>query len=135
MTALAQLNILDLRAQLPRNPRADPDLGTFAAKTSVTLHYNGPAVRGAGNRDEEIHQLVMDAAYHIGKIWGYSAGRALYGNGIMYHFAVLSDGTICQLRNLDCILWHCANGSGNRTSMSVHLPLGEGQPPTPAQWA
>ncbi len=125
---LSDLPILDLRSQLPR---AAWTLGRNAAKTSATLHYNGPPVTNR-TRAGEIHQLIEDAKWHMRKD-AFGAGAA--GDGIQYPLAVLSDGTICQLRDFDAVLWHCANAGGNETSMAVHLPLGGAQDVTPPQWS
>ena len=38
------------------------------------------------------------------------------------------------LRDLDAVLWHCANWDGNHNSVSIHLPLGGAQDATPPQW-
>lgn len=128
MSALQTLNLLDLRADLPR---ATWSIGRQARKTSATLHYNGPAVAAAGDRAAEIQQLVADARYHM-RPNAFGPGAA--GDGIQYHFAILSDGTICQLRDLDAVLWHCANSAGNTGSIAIHLPLGVGQTPASIQW-
>lgn len=120
---LADLAIVDIRAQLPR---AKWSIGRSAPKTSSTLHYNGPAVKGRGDRDAERTQLTSDAYWHM--------GAYLEADGLQYHFAIDSFGTIYQCRDLDAILWHCANFDGNKDSWSVHLMLGGDQNATDAQW-
>lgn len=128
MTTLAQLSLLDLRARLPR---AAWSIGTrVGPPTSVTCHYNGPPV---GNRthDGEIAQIVYDARFQMRP---GALGARNGGDGLQYHFVVLSDGTLCQTRDTSAILWHCANVTGNTTSLAVHMPLGGDQDTTTAQW-
>ena len=125
---LTNLDILDLRSRLPR---ASWSIGSQTVKMSATLHYNGPPVKAFGSRNGEIAQLVADAHWHMRPV-AFGAGEP--GDGLQYHFAVLSDGTICQCRDLDAVLWHCANQTGNASSLSVHLPLGGAQDATELQW-
>ena len=125
---LTDLNIRDLRPSLPR---AAWSIGRYAPKTSATLHYNGPPVKVAGNPALEIKQLVFDATYHM-RPDAFGVGAP--GDGVQYHFAVLSDGQICQLRDPDAHLWHAANADANRSSTAIHLPVGVGQTPTAVQW-
>lgn len=123
MTSLEQLEILDLRGSLERTSWS---IGRRnGPPTSITLHYNGPPV-ARRTRDGEIAQLKFDAGFHIGPY--------LNADGLQYHFAVLSDGTIAQARDLEAILWHCGHQVGNTTSIAVHLPLGGAQDATPPQW-
>ncbi len=127
--SLASLPIRDLRGVLPR---ANWSIGWRPSRpTSVTLHYNGPPV---ANRtpDGEVAQLIADALYQMRRGW---AGVPSGADGLQYHFAVLTDGQICQCRDLASILWHCGNGTGNVFSMAVHLPLGGMQDATAPQWA
>lgn len=118
--------MIDLRDKLPRaawsiGTRHGPPLG-------ATLHYNGPPVAAVGNPSGEVLQLAGDARYHMRL-------DTLGADGIQYHYAVLSDGTPCQLRDETAILWHSANAIGNNRHLAIHLPLGGAQTPTPAQWA
>lgn len=122
----------DLR---PILKRADWSIGNRSGvPVSATIHYNGPAVGGAGNPLREIDQLLFDAQYHIDKNWSNKEGQYQPGDGIMYHIAILSDGQVCQLRNLDAILWHCGSEVGNRTSLAIHFPIGGTQRATERQW-
>lgn len=120
---------VDLRAALPR---AVWEIGRQAHKRFVTLHFNGPAVAGAGDVAAERAQLVADARWQMRP---GGLGAASGGDGLQYHFAILSDGAICQTRDLDAVLWHCANAIGNRESVAVHIPRGEGQDATDLQWS
>lgn len=115
----------DLRDKLPRaqweiGHRNGPPLG-------ATLHYNGPPVGAAGNPAAEQAQLAIDARYHM-------RPDLIGGDGIQYHYAILSNGDVCQLRNETAILWHTANGVGNNTHLGIHLPLGGAQDATARQW-
>ena len=122
--------IRDIQAMLPR---ANWDIGTrTGAPRYTTLHYNGPAVRLRGSQKAELNQLKIDARYHMRP---GALGSAKGGDGLQYHFAVLSDGTIYQTRALDSILWHCGHKTGNSWSLSVQLPLGGNQDATDSQWA
>jgi hypothetical protein len=127
-SGLAGLTMLDLRASLPRKSWA---IGTRdGPPTSVTLHYNGPPL---ANRfpEGELAQLVTDARWQM-RPGGLGAKDG--GDGLQYHFVVLSDGRVAQTREVDALLWHCANAEGNRRSLSVHLPVGGDQDATAAQW-
>jgi hypothetical protein len=120
---------MDLRDKLPRSGWSiGPREGN---PTGATLHYNGPPVAAFGNVAGEIQQLAVDARYHM----RVPSQGGMGADGIQYHYAVLSDGTVCQLRDETAILWHCANAVGNRAHLSIHLPLGGAQAPTGAQWA
>jgi len=118
--------VLDLRDKLPRAAWTIGQRGS--APTGATLHYNGPPVAVVGDPAGEQRQLAADARYHM-------RPDTLRADGIQYHYAVLSDGTICQLRDETAVLWHCANGIGNNWHLAIHLPLGGTQAPAPAQWA
>ena len=120
--------MLDLRDKLPR---AAWEIGRrHGPPTGATLHYNGPPVAHAGVPALEQLQLAGDARFHMKA----PAAGGLGADGIQYHYAVLSDGTTCQLRDESAVLWHCANAVGNNQHISVHLPLGGAQDATPAQW-
>lgn len=115
----------DLRDKLPR---AQWSIGHRSGNpTGATLHYNGPPVGAAGNIAAEVAQLASDARYHM-------RPDLIGGDGIQYHYAVLSNGERCQLRDESAILWHSANAVGNNTHLAIHLPLGGAQAPTAAQW-
>lgn len=115
----------DLRDKLPR---ATWSIGTrHGNPAGATLHYNGPPVSLFGNPTTEVAQLASDARYHM-------RPDLIGGDGIQYHYAILSDGDVCQLRDETAILWHSANAVGNNTHLALHLPLGGAQQPTAAQW-
>ena len=121
--------MLDLRGSLPR---AKWSIGQRdASPLGATLHYNGPPVSAFGYPGIEVAQLKADARYHMRPGGAFGDTGA---DGIQYHYAVLSDGTVCQLRDETAILWHCANTVGNRQHLAIHLPLGGAQRPTDAQW-
>lgn len=125
---LSDLHIRDLRPQLPviKERRPKPRRGT---PTSVTLHYNGPAVAAHGKPAAELRHIIqVDAPWH-------QNNPKIRGDGLQYHLCVLSDGSIYQTRNLDLPAWHCGDAVGNASSLAVHLPLGGTQDATPAQWA
>lgn len=92
----------------------------------ITIHYNGPPVRAAGNAAGERAQLAFDSAYHM-------RPDVLKADGIQYHAAVLCTGERVLLRPLDDILWHCGNKRGNDYSIAIHIPIGDGQTPAPKQ--
>ncbi len=122
--------IHDIQATLPH---AAWTIGLrHAAPRYLTLHYNGPAVAARGTVQGELSQLRVDASYQMRP---GALGSATGGDGLQYHFAVLSDGGIYQTRALDATLWHCGHVEGNRWSLAIHLPLGGPQDATPAQWA
>jgi hypothetical protein len=97
----------------------------------VTLHYNGPRVRNRTPKGE-MEQLIFDAKFHM-KPGSLNSPKG--GDGLQYHYAVISDGTIYQCRPEEDVLWHCGNTVGNQWSLSIHLPLGGQQDATDAQWA
>lgn len=115
----------DLRDKLPRTQWSIGNRHSNPA--GATLHYNGPPVGAAGNIAAEVAQLASDARYHM-------RPDLIGGDGIQYHYAILSNGERCQLRDETAILWHSANARGNNTHLAIHLPLGGAQAPTAAQW-
>lgn len=127
---LADLGVIDIRDQLPR---AAWSIGTRAATTSLTWHYNGPPVPvdrqiGAGL----IAQLQADAAWQRRPGWGGTIDGA---DGLMYHLVFAADGVVYQTRDLDDLLWHCAHQDGNAHGLALHVPIGVGQAPTAPQLA
>lgn len=92
----------------------------------ITVHYNGPPVRAAGNPHGERDQLRFDATYHM-------RPDVLNADGIQYHVAVLGNGERVLLRPLDDKLYHCGNQRGNEYSIALHIPIGNGQTPTHPQ--
>ena len=129
------LHSIDFRAACPTAPQNYQGPDKTHNPTSITLHYEGPAIPEAGNVAKEKQRIINDAAYHINKVWGYdNNGKPLHGNGLEYHINVLCDGSILWTRDLKDFLWHCANYEGNGNSIAIHLPLGDGQLPTTVQW-
>jgi hypothetical protein len=127
---LRALGAVDIREELPH---ADWDIGTRAATTSLTWHYNGPAVpvnrqHGAGL----IAQLKADAAWQMQPGWGGTKNGA---PGLMYHLVIDAKGAIYQTSDLSAILWHCGHQDGNGRGLALHFPLGGNQEPTAPQIA
>lgn len=125
---LADVAIADVRADLPVGFPTGKTIGRFAAKTSCTLHYNGPAIAGVETWSRaRLMRFIrdVDVPNHLSR---------LNADGLQYHYVVTSSGEVLQTRDLDAILWHCANSTGNKESIAVHLPLGTGQTPAPEQW-
>lgn len=133
--ALSDLNIKDIRGILMRRASRFLSYRTLAEIDSQTLHYNGPETAIAPTIDAEIKHLQAIAKHHVDRIWGYFQGQPVYGHGIMYDYAIGATGTIYWLRDLTDVLWHCANGAGNKTSLAIHIPIGNRQRPTDKQWA
>jgi hypothetical protein len=123
---LADILIEDLRPKLRVVP-STARVVRHGAPTSMTLHWNGPAVKAFGDPDGEIKQILgPDLNRHI---------NYLGADSLQYHFCILSDGSIWQTRDLNLEAWHCGHKAGNRWSIAVHFVLGKGQVPTLAQWA
>ncbi len=120
--------MIDLRQTLPR---AAWSIGTFAPKTSVTVHWNGPAVDYEAN---PVKVAIADATFHIAKNWGTDENPA-YGDGIMYHRLYAPDGQVFQTRDDDAVLWHCGSPVGNANSWAWQVMTGQGQSATPQQLA
>lgn len=118
------LNIIDLRGQLYRNPNGGPN-ASATARTGIVIHYNGPPPN-----PDAVTQYTNDAVYHANKDWG----QGNYGDGIMYHWGIGSDGTAYQLRDEDAALWHCGTQE-NYTALSINVNIGDGLHATPAQIA
>lgn len=135
MSALAQLRINDLRPRLSVKPNP-PELvkrGIISRRKrkgpikGAVIHYNGPRVPFFPNAAREREFVVnVDCPNHQARIGGDS---------LMYHFIVLSDGSIWQTRDIDFIAWHAAHPEANEYYVAIAMVLGEGQDATPAQWA
>lgn len=128
MSVLDLLGVIDIRDRLPH---ADWRIGQRAATTSLTWHYNGPAVPesrqyGGGL----IAQLRGDAEWQMRAGWGGTVNGA---PGLMYHLVVDSLGTLYQTADIYEMLWHCAHQDGNSRGLALHFPLGGTQAPTSAQ--
>jgi hypothetical protein len=121
--------IRDIQEMLPQ---ATWSIGTRKeAPRYLTLHFNGPAIANRTPKGE-LNQLIADAKYHMRP---GALGAASGGDGLQYHYAVLSDGTIYQCRDDAAVLWHCAHKVGNAQSLAIHVPVGGQQDATDAQWA
>lgn len=126
---IASLNAIDIRDKLPR---ASWEIGRRAATTSITVHYNGPAVSPAHQSgDGLIAQLIVDAQWQM-RPGGLGAPSG--GDGLQYHLVIAADGRVYQARDLDALLWHCGHADGNTNGLAVHLPLGDSQMPSDVQW-
>jgi hypothetical protein len=128
MSILTDIGAIDIRHRLPRR---DWIVGIREATTSLTWHWNGPAVAperqyGAGL----MAQLRTDAEWQMHPGWGGTVKGAPH---LMYHLVIAADGTVYQTADLHEILWHCAHADGNGHGLALHLPFGEGQQPTAAQ--
>lgn len=125
MSILDDIGAIDIRHLLPRR---DWIIGTRVATTSLTWHWNGPAVPPARQRGPGLlDQLQIDAAWQMRPGWGGTVAGAPH---LMYHLVVAADGTIYQTAGIDEVLWHCAHQDGNARGLALHFPLGEGQQPT-----
>jgi N-acetylmuramoyl-L-alanine amidase len=130
MSFLADLGVIDIRDKLPR---ANWSIGTRTATTSLTWHYNGPAVDpSCWSGARLMAQLIADAHWQMHPGWGGTVDGA---DGLMYHLIVAGDGAAYQARDLDALLWHCAHADGNAHGLALHFPLGTNQAPTAAQLA
>lgn len=119
---------IDIRGQLPRR---EWQIGPRLATTSLTWHWNGPAVPaerqyGAGL----LSQLAGDSAWQMRPGWGGTTNGAPH---LMYHLVISSDGRVYQTADMTEILWHCAHQDGNSRGLALHFPIGEGQQPSQAQ--
>lgn len=132
-SALQGLAIIDLRGDLPppltRAPATNAPQPRRTRTTFGVLHYNGPAApTRAGGTRAEIVGWLRDTIIpnHISRIGA---------DGVQYHAWIGRDGTIYQLRDWDMELWHCGDLDGNRASVALHVPIGQGQQPSPQQLA
>jgi hypothetical protein len=130
MSVLTALGAIDIRAQLPRR---DWIIGMRPSTTSLTWHYNGPAVAREHQHGEGlIAQLIADSNWQMRKGWGGTKDGAPH---LMYHLVVAANGQIYQTADLLETLWHCAHADGNGRGLALHFPLGGDQEPTPMQLA
>jgi hypothetical protein len=122
--------IIDLRARLPKRSWT---IGVRDATTSLTYHWNGPAVSPAHLSGEGlIAQLIADANWQMRASWGGTKDGAPH---LMYHLVFGGDGTVYQTADMFEILWHAAHQDANAHGLALHFPIGEGQTPTPPQIA
>jgi hypothetical protein len=135
MSALAQLPILDMTGQLDAIPRmrGHQALPPRGREQYITFHFSD-VIYPDRSRSTELVSLFGEARYQIRKDWSRNQ-RGIYGDGLMYDFVVLSDGTIVRSRRQRQrqALWHCNNVLGNSRSWSVHVMLGRGQDLTSPQ--
>src|SRR3712207_957368 len=111
MLDLRALGVIDIRGQLPVQDDFRT-IGRRPATTSLTWHWNGPAVPEARQRGTGLlYQLRdIDAPWQMRPGWGGTKDGAPH---LMYHLVVDADGQIYQTSDLNEILWHCAHGDGN----------------------
>jgi hypothetical protein len=118
----------DIRDQLPQRPWR---IGARASTTSLTWHYNGPAVAPEHQYGPGLlSQLAGDAAWQMRAGWGGTKDGAPH---LMYHLVIASDGKVYQTSDMAEVLWHCAHQDGNSAGLALHFPIGEGQQPSTAQ--
>jgi hypothetical protein len=117
------LDIIDLRGSLPAT--ANTKRTPTHPKRSVTAHYNGPALDVFEAQQSWVKHLDFIARYH----------RTHLGeNTIAYHYVIDAQGRVYQCRDDTDHTWHCANWTGNTSSIAVHFPLGGTQDATDIQW-
>lgn len=96
----------------------------------ITVHYNGPPVKGAGNPSLELAQLQVDSRWHT-RAGAFGSKRG--GDGLMYHGYTDCNGDNYQTRDYNDLLWHSGNTIGNGHSLAWHVPIGGDQHPTAKQ--
>jgi hypothetical protein len=111
------LRIIDVRDKLPLVPARE--VGR-AAKSSITVHWNGPPIAAGA---DPLDVIKSDAWFHTSKDWSPEPGIQ-GGDGIMYHFLVAPDGRCFKTRDDDAVLWHCGSEIGNRFSYAVQVMVG-----------
>jgi hypothetical protein len=130
MSVLSDIGAIDIRAALPHR---DWQIGRRAATTSITWHWNGPAVpAGRQSGAGLIGQLIADSDWQMRPGWGGTVAGAPH---LMYLLVFDALGRIYQTADEREILWHCAHQDGNGRGLALHLPIGEGQEPTLPQLA
>jgi len=106
---MGALEIVDLRDQLPWNPRKPqwPRQRDIAAINKVILHQElGDGDAAAVN---EYHRRYDPRGPAYGRNWPR----------IAYHFVIPKDGTVEQVNALTDVTWHCAGQ--NSTSLGIML--------------
>jgi hypothetical protein len=117
------IDIIDLRGKLTAGPNVK---GTPThAKYSVTAHYNGPEMEVYQAQESWVKHFDFIARYHR---------QHLGENTIAYHYGIDAQGRVYQFRDDTDHTWHCANFTGNTSSIAVHFPLGDEQDATDIQW-
>lgn len=134
MSALDRLAILDLTPQIAQIPLvpAHQVLDPRDAEAWITFHYSA-VVYLDRSRAAELARVLDEARYQIQKNWAKPGQPPVYGDGLMYDFVILTDGTIVRTRRRRQQLWHVNNLTGNSGSWSNHWMLGPGQDLSPAQ--
>ncbi|HEV8654480.1 MAG TPA: peptidoglycan recognition family protein [Candidatus Limnocylindria bacterium] len=127
------LQIIDVRDKLPLV--LDAEVGR-AAKSSITVHWNGPPIPSG---EDPWLIILSDAWYHTSKDWSPEPGIQ-GGDGIMYHFLIAPDGRCFKTRDDDAVLWHCGSAIGNTFSYALQVMVGgegdgTGDPVTADQYA
>lgn len=136
-SAIEQLDILDLSAQIAALPRRrgaqrlplrdDPE-------DAITLHYSG-VVYADRSRAAETARVISEAKHHLTKNWAKAGQPPIYADRMMYEFVVLSDGQIVRTNRERVQLWHAGNEIANARSWSIHWMLGTEQALTAPQRA
>lgn len=116
--------VLDWRGELPR---AAWSIGERIGTTSITVHWFGARV--PDNRQAELAALKGAARLHM-KPGHISEGGA---DGLQYHYAVLSDGVVVQVRDENAKLWHAAAAEPNEYGLAVLVTAGPGDAMTDMQ--
>ena len=126
------MDIVDIRADLPRVPDNDPQPLT-QVKTDWILHYQGNDV-DRDLSDEDAKDLALrDAKEHIARDWDSQYPGVQGGGGLMYHYMIAPSGTVFKTRDETDYLWNCGNDKGNRCGVAVQVQCGPNTPPTDAQ--
>lgn len=115
------MQVIDVRAQLPRAPEHDAG---EEPKTSTTVHWTG-MVMPAQLDDAAALEFVKDFAQgHIDRDWNDAIAGVQRGSGLMYHEVIYPSGTVAITRDPLAVLWHAGDAVGNRFSYAVLLLTG-----------
>jgi hypothetical protein len=135
-SAIEQLNILDLSAQIAALPRMRgcEHLPLRTEEDSITLHYSG-VYYSDRSRAAELARVFSEAGYQLGKNWGQAGKPPIYGDRYMYDLGIFSDGQIVRYNRDRVQLWHAGNEAANARSWSIHWMLGKNQALTAPQRA
>jgi hypothetical protein len=136
-SALDQLSILDLSAQIAALPRKR-GAETLPLRTddedAITLHYSG-VVYTDRSEQAELARIIDEAVYHLGKNWAKPGQPPIYADRMMYELVVLTGGRIVRTNRDRIQLWHAGNEAANARSYSIHWMLGKNQALTAPQRA
>ncbi len=120
----------DVRNLMARNPQGgNAGRRALSAIRGAVIHFNGPDVPDPSVRSDRSFVIDIIGPYHAQKDFG---GGSI-GDGVMYHVAVLRDGTRLQLRDFEQGLWHCGNTPWNKASIAIYVHIGINQHATAAQ--